>query len=176
MQHQDRPETGFTCDFSVRHAQCFDVLLLVAREQRHVEKVMDRQRRRSRVGSSSAGARGGRVDKFFPGSHAPTTTQGRNSRQELRRFFLLFLLFSPSTRHGDFLCLPGLRSAQPFLRQQTNTLHLHARPHSGSEFKSTKTPDIQTTQAVYVFVPPLSTTRSSGPSQAAALSYIAKTL
>lgn len=171
MQHQDRPETGFTCDFSVRHAQCFDVLLLVAREQRHVEKVMDRQRRRSRVGSSSAGARGGRVDKFFPGSHAPTTTQGRNFDASSSSFFFL-----PSTQHGDFLCLPGLRSAQLFLRQQTNTLHPHARPHSGSEFKSTKTRDIQTTQAVYVFVPPLSTTRSSGPSQAAALSYIAKTL
>ncbi|KAL2030560.1 hypothetical protein VTO58DRAFT_107914 [Aureobasidium pullulans] len=53
---------------------------------------------------------------------------------------------------------------------------IYTRPHPGSEFKSTKTRDIQTTQAVYVFVPPLSTTRSSGPPQAAALSYIAKTL
>lgn len=158
-------------EFDMLNAFMFCCLLLV-------NKVMFKRSWTDNGGDHALEARAwsaGRVDKFcgafdFPGSHAPTTTQGRNFDASFSSFFLL------STRHGNFLCLPGLRSAQLFLRQQTNTLHPHARPHSGSEFKSTKTRDIQTTQAVYVFVPPLSTTRSSGPSQAAALSYIAKTL
>ena len=69
-----------------------------------------------------------------------------HSRQELA-----FDALSPPAAFSSssFLFLPHTTRrytvfARP-LRQQTNTPYLHARPHSGSEFKPTKPRDIQTT-------------------------------
>ena len=143
---------------------------LVAREQRHGgQMVIGRQRSRSRVGqaSSSAGTCGAAGQNL-----KRTLKAGTGFRRSVSSFlFLFFFLPLPSTHNTETLCvfLASETTDQHFLSSRSPALRIRVQnPPKPATFRPP--------QAVYVFVPPLSTTRSSGPSQAAALSYIAKTL
>jgi len=114
----------------------------VARGQRHGQRVMD-----SWIGRTTVAiTRCSQARALLRGGGTKSSATSAHSRQELA-----FDAASPpsSFSSSSFLFLPHTTRrhtvfARP-LRQQTNTPYLHARPHSGSEFKITKTRDFQTT-------------------------------
>lgn len=107
------------------NALMFCCLLLVNKDLLQRSWTLDRQRRRSRVGSSSLESRG---DKF---SRQPRTHH--HSRQELRRFLLLFLLPSFYTTQRLFVfAWPQIRADLPETTDQHSASSLARTPDPSS--------------------------------------------
>jgi hypothetical protein len=116
-----------TPESDMLNALMFCCLLLVNKDLLRRSWTLDRQRRRSRVGSSSL-ERGAGRQILFPGSHAPTTTQGKNFDASFSSFFFL-----PSTTRRLFVfAWPQIRADLPETTDQHSASSLARTPDPSS--------------------------------------------